>query len=233
MSSDLAPAVVSAAAARRRYGRRALGLGVLALILVALALIAQSPPHLRRGGVALALILIALCVAMSALGRLWAWIIVWPTEKRRLAAAQSISEPAVFPQANGDAPGPLAVLVGGGILVGVLLWGFLNTVGLIGTPMLWIVVGTIELELARRVRRAERVEGATYYATRPALPFQQARRLFVYAPSATSQRPAAAPEQQATKGTRNGHGTSRTGGKKKQRAGSGRRRQATLSKPPR
>lgn len=231
MSPDLAPAVVPAAAARRRYGRRALGLGVVALILVALALVAQSPPHLRRGGVVLALILIALCVAVSALGQLWAWIIMWPSEKRRLAAAQSITEAAAPFPASADAPGPLAMLVVGGILVGLLLWGFLNTVGLIGTPMLWIVVGTIELELARRVRRAERDAGATYYETRPALPFQQARRLFVYAPSTAGQQPLAATEQQTTRATRNG--TSRKSGKKKQRAASGRRGQATLSKPPR
>ena len=72
----------------------------------------------------------------------------------------------------------------GGLLVGILLWAFLNTVGLVGAPMLWIVVGTINLEVARRVRRVERAEQATYYETPAAVPFRrtQAQELFVQLP---------------------------------------------------
>jgi hypothetical protein len=167
--------------ARLRYGGRAFGLGVLALLLIALALVAQSPPSLRRGGVALALILVVLCAGVSVLSLMWAWLIVWPGERRRLQRAQPLhTDAAVW----AGSAGPLAVLVVGGLLVGILLWAFLNTVGLVGAPMLWIVVGTINLEVARRVRRVERAEQVTYYETPATVPFRraQAQELFVRLP---------------------------------------------------
>ncbi|SRR5579875_1309353 len=186
MLSDTVPLVL----ARRRYGGRALGLGVLALLLIALALVAQSPPSLRRGGVALALLLVALCVGVSALSLVWTWLIVWPTERRRLQAAQPVRAGEALPAPRGGAATPLAVLAIGGLLVGILLWAFLSTVGLVGAPMLWIVVGTINLEVARRVRRVERAEQATYYEAAATLPFRraQAHEIFVQLPSHRRQR---------------------------------------------
>lgn len=170
---------VPLAAARRRYGWRAFGLGVLALALIALVLVAQSPPSLRRGGAMLALILAAMCIGVSSLSLLWAWIVVWPTEKRKLAAAQRIHKQAALPPIGPEPLAPFVMLVGGGLLVGALLWGGLNTVGLVGAPMLWIVAGTINLEVARRVRRIERQEGLAYYETPVTFPFKGDQRLFV------------------------------------------------------
>lgn len=181
------------AATRRRYGRRAWSLGALTLVLIALALVAQSPPSLRRGGAVLALLLVALCLAVSVLSWLWTWLMVWPAEGRRLHTAQRAgAQVALAPRGDGS-PGPLAVLVVGGLLVGLLLWAFLNTVGLIGAPMLWIVVGTINLEVARRVRGLEQAERVTYYETPAAWPFTRApaQNLFVQAqPSRRTSRPA-------------------------------------------
>lgn len=168
-------------AARRRYGARAWGLGLLALALVALVVVAQSPPSLRRGGAMLALLLVALCLAVSVLSWLWTWLMVWPAEGRRLRGAQHAGPQVVLLPTGDGSLGPLALLVAGGLLVGLLLWAFLNTIGLIGAPMLWIVVGTINLEVARRVRRIEQIEQVTYYETPVALPFRNAlaQQLFV------------------------------------------------------
>jgi hypothetical protein len=179
--------------ARHRYGRRALGLAVLAVALIALVVIAQSPPALRRGGLTLAAILVLMCVGVGGLSLVWTWMIAWPTERRRLQSAEHIRiRPAAERPLSGVPRDPLTALVVGGLLVGALLWGFLNAVGLVGAPMLWIVVGTINLEVARHVGRVERVEHAVYYEA-ATFPFKDGRRLFVLRPAAAShQAPASA-----------------------------------------
>ncbi|MCA1598684.1 MAG: hypothetical protein LC769_06615 [Chloroflexi bacterium] len=187
---DTAPDTVPLVDARRRYGRRALGLAVLAVALIALVVIAQSPPALRRSGLTLAAILVLMCVGVGGLSLVWTWMIAWPTERRRLRNAELIRPVAGRSLESGDPRGPLTTLVVGGLLVGALLWGSLNAVGLVGAPMLWIVVGTINLEVARRVERVERVEHAVYYEA-ASLPFKGGRRLFVLRPaSAGYQSPA-------------------------------------------
>jgi hypothetical protein len=182
---------------------------VLALLLIALALVAQSPPSLRRGGVALALILVVLCAGVSVLSLVWAWLIVWPSERRRLQRAQPLHTDETLSAARAGASGPLAVLVVGGLLVGILLWAFLNTVGLVGAPMLWLVVGTINLEVARRARRVERAEQVTYYETPAAAPFRraQAQELFVRLP-----------QRELRPSGRRGQGAARTGAKSRRAA---------------
>ena len=200
------PTALPLVPARLRYGGRAFGLGVLALLLIALALVAQSPPSLRRGGVALALILVVLCAGVSVLSLLWTWLIAWPSERRRLQGAQPFHADGTVPAARAGAGMPLAVLVVGGLLVGLLLWAFLNTVGLVGVPMLWIVVGTIHLEVARRVRRVERAEQVTYYEAAATAPFRraQAQELFVQLP---------VPQRERRSPGRRGEGAARTGSK--------------------
>ena len=175
---DTAPDPVPLVDARHRYGRRALGIAVLAIALIALVVIAQSPPTLRRGGLTLAAILVLMCVGVGGLSLVWTWMIAWPTERRRLQSAEHFRPAAGRPLKSGDPRGPLTTLVVGGLLVGALLWGFLNAVGLVGAPMLWIVVGTINLEVARRVGRVERVERAIYYEA-GSFPLKGGRRLFV------------------------------------------------------
>lgn len=184
------PDTIPLVPARRRYGGRAFGLGVFALIVIALAVVAQSPRTLRGGGVALALILVALCSGVSVLSFVWAGLIVWPTERRRLRAAQPIHARETPSALRAGTATPLAVLVVGGLLVGILLWAFLSTVGLVGTPMLWLVVGTINLEVARRAQHVERAEQVTYYETAPAAPFRRAtaQEVFVLLPAAQRER---------------------------------------------
>jgi len=198
-----APAFVPLAMARRRYGRRVLGLSILALALIALVLVAQSPPSLRRGSVALALILVAMCIGVGALSLLWTWMIVWPTQARGLRGAKRLSAGAALPRGPGREPfAPFVVLVVGGLLVGLVLWGFLNTVGLVGAPMLWIVAGTINLEVARRVRRVERADGVVYYETPVMLPFKGGQRLFVHQTTGAGGHWTTVAEQRAALGAR-------------------------------
>ncbi len=198
-----APAFVPLALARRRYGRRALGLSILALALVALVLVAQSPPSLRRGSVALALILVVIYIGVGALSLLWTWMFVWPTQGRGLEGAKRLPVGAALTPGPGREPSaPFVVLVVGGLLVGLLLWGVLNTVGLIGAPMLWIVAGTINLEVARRVRRVERAAGVVYYETPVMFPFTGGQRLFVHPTTGAGGRWATVAEQRATRSGR-------------------------------
>lgn len=196
MLSDASPLVP----ARRRYGSRAFGLGVLALGAIALAVVAQSPPTLRGGGVALALILVAICSGVSMLSFVWAGLMVWPAEQRRLRSAQPIRTRECLSAPLAGMATPLTVLIVGGLLVGILLWAFLSTVGLVGAPMLWLVVGTINLEVARRARGVEGAEHVTYYETPIAVPFRRARaqEVFVLLPAAQRER---RPSRSATRKT--------------------------------
>jgi len=192
----MTPVPIRLAAARRRYGWRALGLSVPAMALIAAALVVQTPPSLRHGSVALALILVAMCVGVGALSLLWTWIIIWPTEGRRFSGAERLStRTPPLSAARRESLRPLAVLVAGGLLVGILLWGLLNTVGLVGAPMLWIVAGTINVEVARRVRRIERAEHVVYYETSVTFPFSGGQRLFVQPRPAVGDQPSAISDQ--------------------------------------
>jgi len=69
----MTPVPTRLAAARRRYGWRALGLSVPAMALIAAALVVQEPPSLRHGAVALALILVAMCAGMADRGTAAHW----------------------------------------------------------------------------------------------------------------------------------------------------------------
>jgi len=182
----MTPVPTRLAAARRRYGWRALGLSVPAMALIAAALVVQAPPFLRHSAVVLALILVAMCVGVGGLSLVWTWVIVWPTEGRRLTGAERLSTRTPLSAAGRESLRPFAVLVAGGLLVGALLWGLLNTVGLVGAPMLWIVAGTINVEVARRVRRIERAKQVVYYETPVPFPLRGGQRLFVQQLTAVS-----------------------------------------------
>ncbi len=197
----MTPVLTRLAVARRRYGWRALGLSVPVMALIAVALILQAPPPLRHGAVVLALILVAMCVGVGALSLLWTWIIIWPTEGRRFSGAARLSTQASPSTTDRESLRPLAVLVAGGLLIGALLWGLLNTVGLVGAPMLWIVAGTINVEVARRVRRIEHAKHVVYYETPVTFPFKGGQRLFVQQlPAISDQRSAVSRQPSARSG---------------------------------
>jgi len=220
----MTPVPTRLAAARRRYGWRALGLSVPAMALIAAALVVQEPPSLRHGAVALALILVAMCAGMGGLSLVWTWVIVWPTEGRRLTGAERLSTRTPLSAAGRESLRPFAVLVAGGLLIDVLLWGLLNTVGLMGAPMLWIVVGVINVEVARRVRRIERVEHVAYYETPVTFPFTGGQRLFVQQLSAVSGQPSDVNRQPSA---RSGQGET----VRKRQPAPGSRKRAASSRP--
>jgi len=220
----MTPVPIRLAAARRRYGWRALGLSVLAMALIAAALVVQAPPSLRHGAGVLALILVAMCVGVGGLSLVWTWIIIWPTEGRRLTGAERLSTQAPLSAASRESLRPLAVLVAGGLLIDVLLWGLLNTVGLVGAPMLWIVAGVINVEVARKVRRIERAAHMAYYETPMTFPFKGGQRLFVQPQLAVGDQPSVIGKQPSA------HSGQRATGRSRQPAASHRKR-ATSSKP--
>ncbi len=191
------------------------------MALIAAALVVQTPPFLRHGAVVLALILVAMCVGVGGLSLVWTWVIIWPTEGRRLTSAERLSTRTPLSAAGHESLRPFAVLVAGGLLIDVLLWGLLNTVGLVGAPMLWIVAGTINVEVARRVRRIERAKQVVYYETPVTFPFKGGQRLFVQPRPAGSDQPSAISRQPSA---RRGQGVTV---RKRQSAPSSRKRAAS------
>lgn len=170
---------VPIAAARRRYGLSLLALALLGLLLVTALLLAQVPPSLRASTVTLILILVLVFVGTAMLSIIWTWVAVWPPERRRLAGAAKAGRLSELPPCQDRSTLALAVALGGGLLVGGLLWTVLSTLGFVGAPLLWCTLGALNLELARLVQRVERRQGAVYYEV-PVSPLSGAsRRLFV------------------------------------------------------
>ena len=169
------------AAARRRYGTSLLLLALLGLLAIAALLLAQVPPSLRADTAALVLVLVVVFVGTGLLGVMWTWVIAWPRERGRLAAAAPAPRLSELPPSQERAAPAMAAVIGGGLLLGGLLWTVLNTLGFVAAPLLWCTLGAINLELARRVHRIEQRQGAIYVAVRAVALSGATRRLYVLA----------------------------------------------------
>lgn len=167
------------AASRRHYGALLLILALCGLVIVAALLLIQVPASLRASTAALDLILVIITLGTGILGVVWAWVMAWPQERRRLAAATPVGRVSELP-ASPDRPArAMALVVGGGLLGGALLWTVLNTLGFVAAPVLWCTLGAINLELARRVRRLERHQGVMYFDQPARSLLGGSRRLYV------------------------------------------------------
>lgn len=142
-------------------------------------MLAQVPPSLREGTIVLVLILVAIFIGTGVLCFVWACLIVWPPERRRLMAAAEVRRLGDLPL-GGDrrVPRPLP-LIAGGLLLGGLLWTVLSTLGLFGAPLLWVTVSALYLGTAWRMREMERRQRVTYYEVPAASLFTGQRHLFV------------------------------------------------------
>ena len=167
------------AVARRRYGLYLVPLSLVGLIVVLALLLAQAPLALRGSGMILAGLIAAIFVAMGLAGLAWAWLLAWPPERGRLAAATRLGTAQQAPAQRDTTVSSVALLGAAGLLLGALLWTVLSTLGFVAAPMLWVSVGVSNLELARLIQRVERRAGVVYYAAPPLPLFGGRQRLFV------------------------------------------------------
>lgn len=151
------------AASRRHDGAVLLLLALCGLLIVAVLLLAQVPASLRASTMALDLILVVITLGTGILGEIWAWVIAWPQERRRLSSATPLGRVSELPPPQERPKQAMTMIIGGGLLVGALLWTVLNTLGFVAAPLLWCTLGAINLELARRVRQSERRDGTVYF----------------------------------------------------------------------
>lgn len=151
------------AAVRRRYGRRTLVLALPALLLANAILVAALPPPLRGGGLVIVALVLAASVVTGLSSLLWTWIMAWPVERKRLAAAEPVQRVEQLPVARDHTGAQLAMLILGGLLVAATLWAVVSYLGFAGAPMFWIAVGIANLEKARRLERLEREQNVVYY----------------------------------------------------------------------
>lgn len=165
------------AVARRRYGQRLLMFSMLGMLALALLLLAQAPPALRADTAALIPVLGLVYLGTGLLALLWTWVAVWPRERKRLAGATPIGRLSELPPTIERAT--LTLALGGGMLIGALLWTVLNTAGFVAAPLLWLTLASINLETARRVHRVEQRHAAMYFVIPAPALFRAAPHLYV------------------------------------------------------
>ena len=94
---------------------------------------------------------------------LWTRVMVWPTERKRLEAAERVRRLDQVPSGRDYAATQLVMLVVGGLCVAATLWAVASYLGFVGAPMLWSAVGIANLEKARQLQRLERAHNVIYY----------------------------------------------------------------------
>lgn len=161
--------------ARRRHGVSLLTLAIIGLCAVIATLFVQTPATLHRAMAFVTLVLIAIFMGTAVVGLMWAGMIAWPEERRRLQSAASLRRLNELPASRDNRLLALIVPIIAGCLVAGFLWTLLNSIGLIGAPMLWLTVGIINVRIARRIRRVELEQSVIYFAA-PPLPFPGARQ---------------------------------------------------------